>query len=218
MFSYDDRLRTVQLCIKLGKRVGLTIRQLGYPTKNALKARHRAYEQRNGLSEGYVRGPKYTQAQKDLAVDHFVSSGRCIAVTIKALGYPSSSLLASWIRQVHPELPPRVGHAHEALSSAAKQSAVMALCLRRGSAQAVAEELGVSRPSLYSATRGQTLTGNPAGKRRSTACRASSTCSTGVLHPNSLKNRASVQEEGNGTGSTAGLDMKLPGLARRDAM
>ena len=66
MFSYDDRLRTVQLCIKLGKRVGLTIRQLGYPTKNALKARHRAYEQRNGLSEGYVRGPKYTQAQKDL--------------------------------------------------------------------------------------------------------------------------------------------------------
>ena len=149
MFSYDDRLRAVQLYIKLGKRVGLTIRQLGYPTKNALKAWHRAYEQRDGLPEGYVRHPKYTQAQKDLAVDHFVSGGRCIAVTIKALGYPSRSLLASWIRQAHPDLPPRVGHAHEALSSAAKQSAVMALCLRQGSAQAVAQELGVSRPSLY---------------------------------------------------------------------
>ncbi len=149
MFSYDDRLRAVQLYIKLGKRVGLTIRQLGYPTKNALKAWHRAYEQRDGLPEGYVRHPKYTQAQKGLAVDHFVSGGRCIAVTIKALGYPSRSLLASWIRQAHPDLPPRVGHAHEALSSAAKQSAVMALCLRQGSAQAVAQELGVSRPSLY---------------------------------------------------------------------
>lgn len=149
MFSYDDRLRAVQLYIKLGKRVGLTIRQLGYPTKNALKAWHRAYEQRDGLPEGYVRHPKYTQAQKDLAVDHFVSGGRCIAVTIKALGYPSRSLMASWIRQAHPDLPPRVGHAHEALSSAAKQSAVMALCLRQGSAQAVAQELGVSRPSLY---------------------------------------------------------------------
>ena len=80
MFSYDDRLRAVQLYIKLGKRVGLTIRQLGYPTKNALKAWHRAYEQRDGLPEGYVRHPKYTQAQKDLAVDHFVSGGRCIAV------------------------------------------------------------------------------------------------------------------------------------------
>ena len=149
MFSYDDRLRAVQLYIKLGKRVGLTIRQLGYPTKNALKAWHRAYEQHDGLPEGYVRYPKYTQAQKDSAVDHFVSGGRCIAVTIKALGYPSRSLLASWIRKAHPELPPRVGHAHEALSSAAKQSAVMALCLRQGSAQAVAQELGVSRPSLY---------------------------------------------------------------------
>ena len=149
MFSYDDRLRAVQLYIKLGKRVGLTILQLGYPTKNALKAWHRAYEQHDGLPECYVRHPKYTQAQKDLAVDHFDSGGRCIAVTIKALGYPSRSLLASWIRKAHPELPPRVGHAHEALSSAAKQSAVMALCLRQGSAQTVAQELGVSRPPEF---------------------------------------------------------------------
>lgn len=30
MFSYEDRLRTAQLYIKLGMRVGLTIRHLGY--------------------------------------------------------------------------------------------------------------------------------------------------------------------------------------------
>ena len=72
-----------------------------------------------------------------------------LAITIKALGYPSRSLLASWIRDAHPELRPRVGQAHETLSSQAKQSAVMALCLRQGSAQAVAQDLGVSRPSLY---------------------------------------------------------------------
>lgn len=35
MYSYEDRLRAVRLYIKLGKRIGLTIRQLGYPTKNA---------------------------------------------------------------------------------------------------------------------------------------------------------------------------------------
>ena len=29
MFSYEDRLRAVRLYIKPGKRVGLTIRQLG---------------------------------------------------------------------------------------------------------------------------------------------------------------------------------------------
>ncbi|MEO6659802.1 MAG: hypothetical protein ABIN44_05690 [Burkholderiaceae bacterium] len=46
MFSYEDRLRAVRLYIKLGKRPGLTIRQLGYPTKNALKTWYRKYEQR----------------------------------------------------------------------------------------------------------------------------------------------------------------------------
>lgn len=149
MYSYDDRLRAVQLYMKLGKRAGLTIRQLGYPTKNALKAWHRAYEQLQDLPAAYERAPKYTPAQRQLAVGHFVANGRCLAVTIKALGYPSRSLLAGWIRDAYPELRPRVGQAHEALSSQAKQSAVMALCLRQGSAQAVAQELGVSRPSLY---------------------------------------------------------------------
>lgn len=45
MYSYEDRIRTVQLYIKLGKRVVATIRQLGYPTKNSLKAWHRESEQ-----------------------------------------------------------------------------------------------------------------------------------------------------------------------------
>jgi hypothetical protein len=37
MYSYEERLRAVQLYIKLDKRIGLTIHQLGYPTENALK-------------------------------------------------------------------------------------------------------------------------------------------------------------------------------------
>lgn len=37
MYSYEDKIRAVELYIKLGKRVKATLRQLGYPTKNALK-------------------------------------------------------------------------------------------------------------------------------------------------------------------------------------
>ena len=36
MYSYEDRLRAVKLYLTLGKRCKATIRQLGYPTKNAL--------------------------------------------------------------------------------------------------------------------------------------------------------------------------------------
>jgi len=32
MYSYEQRLRAVELYIQLGKRVGATIRQLGYPS------------------------------------------------------------------------------------------------------------------------------------------------------------------------------------------
>ena len=53
MYSYEDRLRAVQLYIKLGKRVGLTIRKLCYLTENALKTWHREYEQRLALPTGY---------------------------------------------------------------------------------------------------------------------------------------------------------------------
>ena len=63
MFSYEDRLRAVQLYIKLGKRIGLTICQLGYPTKNALLSWHREYEKRLDLPAGYVRQPRYTQSR-----------------------------------------------------------------------------------------------------------------------------------------------------------
>ncbi|MGQ0798882.1 MAG: IS3 family transposase, partial [Pseudomarimonas sp.] len=78
MFSYEDRLRAVQLYIKLGKRIGLTIRQLGYPTKNALKKWHREYAERLDLPAGYVRPPRYSQANKELAVRHYLEQGRCI--------------------------------------------------------------------------------------------------------------------------------------------
>jgi putative transposase len=66
MYSYEARVRAVRLYIKLGKRVAATIRQLGYPTKNSLKSWHREYEERLGLPTGYVRLPKYSQAQKEL--------------------------------------------------------------------------------------------------------------------------------------------------------
>ncbi|WP_157085093.1 helix-turn-helix domain-containing protein [Hydrogenophaga palleronii] len=45
MYSYEDRIRAVELYIKLGKRVRPTIRQLGYPTKSSLKGWYNEYQQ-----------------------------------------------------------------------------------------------------------------------------------------------------------------------------
>jgi transposase InsO family protein/transposase-like protein len=133
----------------LGKRVRATIRQLGYPTKNALKSWHREYEQHRDLHAGYARLPKFSQAQKEWAVQHYLTHGRCLAVTTRALGYPSTTVLRAWLHELHPEARTRVVGRSGERASVDKQTAVIALCMRQGSAKSVAQELGVSRPTLY---------------------------------------------------------------------
>jgi transposase-like protein len=89
MYSYEDRIRAVKLYIKLDKRIAATLTQLGYPTKNALKTWYREYEQQQDVSMGYARSKlKYSKEQKQLAVDHYLDHDRCIASTLKTLGYP----------------------------------------------------------------------------------------------------------------------------------
>ena len=152
MYSYEDRIRAVELYVKLGKRVKATIRQLGYPTKNALRSWYRDYEQRSDLPKGYARSkPKYSQEQKELAVRHYLDHGSCIAFTIRALDYPARDSLRSWIHESHPELHIRVVGRSNGIARppAMKQAAVIALCTRQESARAVAQELGVCRPTLY---------------------------------------------------------------------
>ena len=64
MYSHADRIRAVELYIKLGKRVKATIRQLGHPTKNALRNWYREYQQHQDLRvRSAARAPKFSKAQ-----------------------------------------------------------------------------------------------------------------------------------------------------------
>jgi len=66
MSSYEDRIRSVWLYIKSGKRTGATIRQLGYPPKNALKSWHQKFEQDHDLPMGYMRSKRtYSDEEKN---------------------------------------------------------------------------------------------------------------------------------------------------------
>lgn len=137
MYSYEARIRAVKLYIKLGKRTGPTIRQLGYPTKNALKNWYGEYETARDLRVVYVRTrQKYSDAQKLAAVQHYLAHDRCIASTVKALGYPCRENLSVWIDELHPELRQRmVGRAPNVQHRLdQKTAAVIELCTRTTSA------------------------------------------------------------------------------------
>ena len=152
MYSYEERMRAVELYIKLGKRLQATIRELGYPTKNALKAWHREYERRQDLRTGSVpRPPKFSAAQKQVALEHYARQGRCISSTMRALGYPGRVTLTAWVREAFPETRSVCTGSYGAgtHSDAVKKAAVVGLYSRQETAQALAEKIGVSRPTLY---------------------------------------------------------------------
>lgn len=152
MYSYEDRLRAVQLYIKLGKRVRATIRQLGYPTKNSLATWYEQFCECGDLQDCYARRPpKYSEEQKRLAVEHYLNHGRCMSTTLRALGYPGRATMTAWIRELFPGARKyAVGKAGRPPHSwDAKQSAVFELCSREESAVAIAHKLDVDRVTLY---------------------------------------------------------------------
>lgn len=95
--------------------------------------------------------PKYSDEQKEVAVQHYLDHDRCLAGTLKARGYACRDTLAAWVDELHPETRKRiVGKARSVpRPQALKQAAVIELCTRQTSAQAIAQKLAVSRPTLY---------------------------------------------------------------------
>ena len=152
MYSHDERLRAVELYLKLGKRTGATIRQLGYPTKNSLRDWYQEFLERSDLHVAYARSKqKYSVEQKNVAIEHYMNHGRCFSETLKALGYPGRGTLTEWVRERYPETRKRVvGKAGRPTASLeSKQAAVYELCTREGSALAVAQGLDIDRVTLY---------------------------------------------------------------------
>jgi putative transposase len=104
MYSYKERLRALKLYLKYGRRLKATICELGYPTKNSLKAWCAEFEEGGNLQEKYVCSlPKYSDEQKNTAIEHYVNHGRCFAFTRRALGYPSRQKLSEWVCERYPE-------------------------------------------------------------------------------------------------------------------
>jgi hypothetical protein len=119
MDSHEDRVRAVELFIKLGTRQG-DHSSAGLPNQERLE----------GLAPGIRAASRFT--------------GR-------AFGYPGRGTLTAWVREALPEAKKAiVGRAgRPSYPEALKQAGVIGLCSRQESAQAVAEKLGVCRPTLY---------------------------------------------------------------------
>ena len=78
MYSYEERLRRLSF-ISSSASARATIRELGYPTKNAMKGWHREYQRLQDLPiRSAPSPPKFSLAQKKMALEHYATHGRCV--------------------------------------------------------------------------------------------------------------------------------------------
>lgn len=103
MYSFEDRIRAVELYIKYGHSAADVIREPGYPSRASLRNWFREFEESGDLRAGKVRPCSFSDEQVRAAVDHYLEHGRSPARTVRAMGHPKSrATLAAWVDELAP--------------------------------------------------------------------------------------------------------------------
>ena len=154
MYTLEDRTKAVNLYFRYGGNSAAVRRELGYPSRRALRVWVKEYEVAGALHARYgTRSPKYSEQQQRAAVDYYLEHGRSLQGTLRALSYPSRGTLRQWLDEAIPDrrglrgrgsLQPKVE-----LTPEQKEEAVLDLCSRDGPAKEVAAKYGVTRAALY---------------------------------------------------------------------
>ncbi|OZG66630.1 integrase, partial [Bifidobacterium hapali] len=142
-YSKEQRRRAVELYVRYECCAADVIRELGYPSREALRMWHHDWleEQRTGVpSSRGERYARYTAEQKRAAVDHYLTHGRRASRTIRRLGYPSKTLLAAWIDELAPG---ERRLCHGPIPEELKREAVLRVASGEMRSRQAAEELGV---------------------------------------------------------------------------
>ena len=151
MYTYEQRMAAVKLYIKYYHKASAVIRELGYPDRHMLVKWFEEYESTGDLHQKSLRSEKYTEDQKQTALQFYQEHGRSITLTVNMLGYPGKTTFKRWLNEVFPDRKKYCvsGGAMVEFPQEKKEQAVIDLCARVGSAKEVAEAHGVSRITLY---------------------------------------------------------------------
>ncbi|EHE7480706.1 transposase, partial [Escherichia coli] len=103
MFTEEQKIRAIELYFKYGKKLAPVVRELGYPSKRNLRRWICSWEADGGAKESIRHKPRYTDEQKQVAVEHYLNHGCCLAFTSRTLGYPCTDVLARWVNELYPD-------------------------------------------------------------------------------------------------------------------
>lgn len=104
MYSYEERMRAVNLYLQNGHKASKVIDELGYPERHMLHLWYKEYIENGELHKEFVaKKKKYTEKQKETAVKFYLEHDHSLKATVHTLGYPSESMLKFWVRSLSSE-------------------------------------------------------------------------------------------------------------------
>jgi transposase InsO family protein/transposase-like protein len=154
MYSYEARMKAVQLFIQYDYSSSAVIHELGYPSRGMLYYWYKEYIETGALrSDDMLRHAKYNKEQRKQAVEYYLEHGRSISRTIRALGYPGKTVLREWLNEDIPE--DKRGQRCKTNSYLVrctpeqKEQAVIDYCAGSKTPTEIAESYGVSPSAIY---------------------------------------------------------------------
>lgn len=146
MFSYEERIKAVQLFLKYDCSCTATIHELGYPSVSALRKWYKEYLISEELHREHRRKSKYSE--KQLAVNHYFEYGQCYERTIRILGYPNRKSLRKWCEKLAPKSR-KLRKSTIKLTQEQKKDMLKKFYQPQINRKNLAENEGVSRAALY---------------------------------------------------------------------
>lgn len=96
MYTEKERRRAIEMVVVHGMSLRAVARELGGPSYRAIGC-----WVRGDAASGRASWPESFE-DRVAAVDHYLSHGRSLARTVRELGYPTRSVLASWVDELAP--------------------------------------------------------------------------------------------------------------------
>ena len=155
MFSYEERIKAVKLLLKYDMSYSTVIREIGYPSKQSLWNWYNEYSQHLDLYQNYIKQPKFSEEEKQRAVNYYLEHGRSVSRTVKKLGYPSQPVLDKWVLELAPEKKRHCssGGSIVKYTREQKEQAGVSLCSSSKPAKEVAAEHRTTKETLYNLRR-----------------------------------------------------------------
>ena len=102
MYTCEQQMSAVKLQIKYYHKAAAVIQELGYPNCHALVQWFKEYEATGDLHQKsrHSRKSKFTEEEKQAALQFYQDHSRSITLTVKVLGYPGKTTFKQWLNAV----------------------------------------------------------------------------------------------------------------------